>query len=339
MKPETKTTDKHYLDAGPQVVCLVYDQLALFEFSCVLEIFALPRPELQVPWYRFALTSVEPQRVRSALAGITMDFNYQPELIDQADLILIPGWPVARQAVPATLVRQLRAARQRGARIATICSGIFLLAASCLLSNEEVTTHWRYFAALRQAYPELQLNEHDLYVSDRGIISSAGSAAGLDMMLYLVRQDYGQQIANKVAQRLVLPAHREGGQAQYLPRPVLLDERHRLNHLLDYLQTHLSEPHSLQSMASQAAMSVRNLQRQFQGSLGQSPLQYLLNLRIAYAKELLEADQLSLTQIAECCGFSSEESFRHHFRRISATTPGQYRRHFSSRLAKPGKII
>lgn len=321
------------------VLGLAYDQLALFEFSCVLEVFALPRPELQVPWYQFAVTSVEPQPVHSSLAGISMAIKYQPELFDQADLIIIPGWPIHRTQVPAIIVDKLKAARQRGARLATICSGIFMLAAAGIITTEHVTTHWRYFEQLRQRYPQLQLNEHDLYVQDEGIISSAGSAAGLDMMLYLVRQDYGQGLANKVAQRLVLPMHREGGQAQYLPRPVLSDERNRLHHLLEYLQAHLNEPHSLQSMANWMAMSVRNLQRQFQVSLGHSPLQYLLMLRTAYAKELLESEALSLAQIAERSGFASEESFRHHFRRITSTTPGQYRRQFSLSLAKSDKSI
>ncbi len=317
---------------APRVLVLAYEQLALFEFSCVLEVFALPRPELAVNWYQFALTSIDAPVVNSALAGIKLEISYQPELLDQADLIVIPGWPVQRRQVPDLIVAKLSAALQRGARVATICSGVFLLAAAGLLHERVVTTHWRYFDNLQTLYPRLKINRHDLYVVDGQIISSAGSAAGLDMMLYLVRQDYGQRIANNVAQRLVLPSHRDGGQAQFLPKPVLSDRRHRLTHLLDYLQANLRQSHTLQSMAVLAAMSVRNLQRQFQLSLKISPLEYLLTIRIAHAKELLELGQLSLAQIAEQSGFASEASFRHHFRRFTATTPGLYRRQFAGRL-------
>lgn len=322
-----------------RVVCLAYEQLALFEFSCVLEVFALARPELAQTCYEFSVTTVEDTPITSSLAAIRLEIAYQVELLDQADLILIPGWPVARTQVPAAIVAKLSAALQRGARIATICSGIFLLAAAGLLDDRVVTTHWRYFDSLQKLYPRLTINRHDLYVEDRQIISSAGSAAGLDMMLYLVRQDYGQKIANKFAQRLVLPSHREGGQAQFLPKPVLPDGRHRLTHLLDYLQANLAQTHTLESMARKANMSVRNLQRQFQLSVKLSPLDYLISLRVTYAKELLETGGLSMAQIAEQSGFASEATFRHHFRRVTATTPGSYRQQFAEKLAYPRKAL
>jgi AraC family transcriptional activator FtrA len=167
-----------------------------------------------------------------------------------------------------------------------------------------------------------------LYVDNGQVITAAGSAAGLDMLLHLVRRDYGAKVGNMVAQRLVVAPHREGGQAQFLPRPMAQGEQGRLSKLMDWLRSHPERPHTVASMAERAAMSPRTLQRQFQQTTGFGPVEWLIRERVAIVKEMLEEPDVPLTQIAERAGFGSEESLRHHFRRLAATTPGAYRKRF-----------
>ncbi|MES2325184.1 MAG: transcriptional regulator FtrA [Pseudomonadota bacterium] len=312
------------------VVVLAYDRLCTFEFGCAVELFALERPELGVDWYDFAVCAIEPGPIRAA-GGITLAAPFAPELLEKADTIVIPGWRDADEAPPPAILDQLRAAHARGARLCSICSGVFLLAAAGLLDGRRATTHWRYTERLARRYPSIDVQPDDLYVDAGQVITSAGSAAGLDMLLHLVRRDYGARIGNLVAQRLVVPAHREGGQAQYLPRPMAYDEQGRLSKLMDWVRAHPSQAHTVASMARRAAMSPRTLQRQFQEATGQGPVEWLIRERIAIVKDLLETADLPLAQVAERAGFGSEESLRHHFRRLAATTLGAYRRQFSTR--------
>jgi AraC family transcriptional activator FtrA len=309
------------------VVALAYDRLCTFEFGCTVELFALERPELGVDWYDFAVCAVEQGPIRAA-GGITLSVPYDPALLARADTIVIPGWRDADEAPPEALLAQLRAAHARGARLCSICSGVFVLAAAGLLNGQRATTHWRYTDRLAQRYPAIAVQPGDLYVDNGQVITSAGSAAGLDMLLHLVRRDYGAHVGNLVAQRLVVAPHREGGQAQYLPRPMAHDERGRLTRLMDWVRSHPAEQHTVTSMAARAAMSARTLQRQFQDATGLGPIEWLIRERIAIVKDLLETTALPLAQLAQQAGFGSEESLRHHFRRVSATTPGAYRRRF-----------
>jgi len=309
------------------VVALAYDGLCTFEFGCTVELFALERPELGVDWYDFAVCAVEPGPIRAA-GGITVQAPYDPSLLERADTIIIPGWRDADEEPPPALLAQIRAAHARGARFCTICSGVFVLAAAGVLDGLRATTHWRYVERLQQRYPRVQVLADDLYVDVGQIITSAGSAAGLDMLLHLVRRDYGARVGNMVAQRLVVAPHREGGQAQFLPRPMAHDEQGRLSRLMDWLRSHPAEPHTVGSMAERAAMSPRTLQRQFQEATGMGPVEWLVRERVAIAKDLLESPEIALAQVAERAGFGSEESLRHHFRRVAATTPGAYRRAF-----------
>jgi len=309
------------------VVALAYDGLCTFEFGCTVELFALERPELGVDWYDFSVCAVEPGPIRAA-GGITVQAPFDPSLLERADTIIIPGWRDADEEPPPALLAQIRAAHARGARFCTICSGVFVLAAAGVLDGLRATTHWRYVERLQQRYPRVQVLADDLYVDEGQIITSAGSAAGLDMLLHLVRRDYGARVGNMVAQRLVVAPHREGGQAQFLPRPMAHDEQGRLSRLMDWLRSHPAEPHTVGSMAERAAMSPRTLQRQFQEATGMGPVEWLVRERVAIAKDLLESPDIALAQVAERAGFGSEESLRHHFRRVAATTPGAYRRAF-----------
>jgi AraC family transcriptional activator FtrA len=310
------------------VVVLAYDRLCTFEFGCAVELFALERPELGVEWYRFAVCAIEPGPIRAA-GGITISAPHDPALLALADTIVIPGWRDADEAPPPALLQQLRDAHARGARLCSICSGVFILAAAGLLDGQRATTHWRYADQLARRYPAIEVQPDDLYVDAGQVITSAGSAAGLDMLLHLVRRDYGAHVGNLVAQRLVVPPHREGGQAQYLPRPMAHDEKGRLTRLMDWIRSHPAERHSVASMAGRAAMSARTLQRQFQDATGFGPVEWVTRERIAIVKDLLETSELPLAVLAEKAGFGSEESLRHHFRRLTLTTPAAYRRQFS----------
>lgn len=309
------------------VVALAYDRLCTFEFGCTVELFALERPELGVDWYDFAVCAVEQGPIRAA-GGITVQAPFQPELLALADTLIVPGWRDADELPPPQLLDWIRAAHARGARLCSICSGVFVLAAAGVLDGQRATTHWRYAEKLAQRYPRIEVQPDHLYVDNGQVITAAGSAAGLDMLLHLVRRDHGAKVGNLVAQRLVVAPHREGGQAQFLPRPMAQGEQGRLSRLMDWLRSHPAQPHTVASMAERAAMSPRTLQRQFQQATGLGPVEWLIRERVAIVKDLLEEAEVPLAQIAERAGFGSEETLRHHFRRLTATTPGAYRKRF-----------
>lgn len=309
------------------VLLIAYDQLCTFEFGCAVEIFALKRPELNVDWYDFAVHSLDSGPLQAA-GGVIVQAPHQPQLMALADTIIIPGWRSTMAEPPAEFLTQLRAAHARGARICSICSGVFVLAAAGLLTGIPVTTHWRYAEELAKRYPELTVQESALYVQSGNIVTAAGSAAGLDMMLHLVRQDFGAAVASQVAQRLVVPLHREGGQAQFIGRPVLPPEKSRLSALLAWVREHLSEPLSVASMAARAAMTPRTLQRAFLASTGLSPLVWLNLQRIAHAKLLLETTRLPHDEVARLSGFGSLAHFRYHFKRSVGITATQHQMQF-----------
>lgn len=324
---ENLTSDEHH------VVVLAYDRLCTFEFGCTVEVFALERPELDLDWYRFSVCAVDRGPIRAA-GGITIQARYGLALLDRADTIVIPGWRGISEPVPQALIRKLRAAYQRGARLCSICSGVFVLAAAGLLDERWVTTHWRYAQTLAERFPALKVKANALYVDEGQILTSAGSAAGLDMLLHLVRLDYGPKVANQVAQRLVVPTHRLGDQAQFVPRPMPMDDSARLSRLMDWLRSHLPAPHTLATMARRGAMSARTLQRQFQESVGMTPMDWLVRERVGLAKELLQTSRFPVSRVAAQAGFGSEESFRRHFRMATGVSPSLYRQQFSERFEK-----
>lgn len=316
--------------SSPLVAVVAYDELCTFEFGCVIELFAISRPELGVAWYRFGVCGLEAGPLRAA-GGFTVNVPHTLRLLDRADLIVIPGWRDADEPPPPALVAKLRRAHARGARLCSICSGAFVLAATGLLDGKAATTHWRYTDKFRQRFPRVELRPNDLYVDEGRIITSAGSAAGLDMLLHLVRRDYGARVANLVAQRLVIPPHREGGQAQFVPRPLPSDEADALAPLMEWVRAHPRQHHDLRSLARRAGMTPRTLQRHFRDATGFSPNQWLVRERVALAKEALEATNAPLWKVAESAGFAAEESFRRHFRLITGTSPNRYREQFGAR--------
>ena len=205
------------------VVAVAYDRLCTFEFGCTTEFFALDRPELGVPWYAFDVCTVDRGPLRAA-GGIEVIVKRGLSRLDQADTIVIPGWRDADETPPRALLTKLRKAHARGARLCSICSGVFVLAASGILKGKRATTHWRYAERLAVRYPDIEVDATALYVDEGQVLTSAGSAAGLDMFMHLVRGDYGANIANMVAQRLVVPPHRDGGQAHHEHDPAMADD-------------------------------------------------------------------------------------------------------------------
>lgn len=312
---------------GPLVVALLYDGLCTFEFGITAEIFGLSRPEMGSEWYRFASCAVDEGEMR-AHGGFVLVSDHGPEMIQQADLVVVPGWRSAEAPVPEVLCRELRAAHQRGARLASICSGAFVLAATGLLSGGTATTHWRYADKLRAYYPEISVDDSSLYREHNRIYTSAGSAAGIDLMIEIIRQDFGAAAANSVARRLVMPAHRTGGQAQFLERPVAHREGLEITPLLQNVRKNLAMNWSLERMASECRMSVRTFLRRFFEATGQTPGDWLVAERVAEAQRLLCQSQASMEEIAVASGFGSSHTLRHHFRKRLCISPSEYRLRF-----------
>lgn len=316
----------------PLTVCVLsYHKLCVFEFGIAMEVFALPRPEFE-HWYDCKVVAAETGDFTS-LGGLSVSaphgFDELNQQLAQASLIVVPGWSATHKPANPTLKQALQTAHQAGTRIASICSGVFLLAECGLLDNKAVTTHWRYAEQLQQQYPSLHVNPDVLYIDEGDILTSAGSAAGLDLCLHIVRQDFGSKIANQVARRLVLPAHREGGQAQYIPRPVPIHSNDQFSALLDQIRGNLNQTWSVKQMATFANLSSRTLLRRFQDTLNETPLLWLTKERLAHARQLLENNELSLERVASASGFSSPDLLRHHFKRHLGTTPQAYRKRFS----------
>lgn len=315
---------------NPLVVALAYDGLCTFEFGIAVEIFGLPRPELGDSWYRFMVASIEPGELR-AMGGIRLAVDGGLDLLTEAGLIVIPGWRGINAPVPESLITALRAAHAGGARLMSICSGAFVLAAAGLLDGQQATTHWRYTEALQARYPKIDVIPDVLYLDNGDILTSAGSAAGIDLSLHLVRRDFGAPAANSVARRLVVQPHRDGGQAQFIAQAVpIAYEGERFAPLFDYLQRHLNVRHSVASMAATVGMSSRTFLRRFEAATGTTPAGWLLQTRLKRCRELLENSTCPIEKIAEQTGFGSAATLRHHFRKHLRTSPGAYRKSFTS---------
>ncbi len=309
------------------VAALAYDQLCSFEFGCAVEVFGLPRPELGDHWYRFVTCASEPGPLR-AMGGFTLESPAGLDVLARAGTIVIPGWKGADVLPSPELIEALNAAYAGGARLVTICSGVFVLAAAGLLDGRRVTTHWRYTDKLKAMYPHLDVDPNVLYVDAGRILTSAGSAAGLDLCLHLVRRDFGPAIANQVARRLVIAPHRNGGQAQFIERPVMPERYGRLADLIGRLTARLHEPLTIENMAELAAMSTRNFIRRFQEATGKTPGDWLIDARLERARELLETTSMSVEDIAHRSGFGTSATLRNHFRRRLQLAPLEYRERF-----------
>lgn len=306
----------------PLVCILTYDHLCMFEYAIALEIFALPRPELD-QWYDYQVIATDEGSIHG-LGGVSINATHNLSLLADASLIIVPGW---HGAVKDELKNALINAHANGAKIATICSGVFLPAACGLLDGKQATTHWRYTDKLQQEYPHIIVNPDVLYIDEGTLLTSAGSAAGIDLCLHIVRQDFGHALANTVAKRLVLPSHRDGGQAQYVPRP-RPKKNDLFSPLLDNIRARLNEPWPIERMANTSSMSPRTLLRRFKEVTGESPLSWLRMERLSRARELLETTTLNVNQVSDASGFVSPELMRHHFKQQFQLSPLRYRSQF-----------
>jgi AraC family transcriptional regulator, transcriptional activator FtrA len=313
---------------NPLVVALAYDGLCGFEFAITAEVFGLPRPELGPNWYRFETSALNGRKVRGQY-GMSMQVDAGLERLAAAGTVMIPGWQGIDVPVPAPVIDALRTAHGRGARLLSICSGSFVLAAAGLLDGKRATTHWRYAGELQRRYPAIQVDPGVLYVDEGQILTSAGSAAGLDLCLHLVRRDFGPAVTNQVARRLVIAPHRDGGQAQFLERPVDKKERGSLSALLDKMTRRLDEPLRIAQLARLAAMSERTFMRRFRAATGRTPADWITRMRLDRARELLESTVLPIDSIATRTGLGTATTLRHHFRSKVGISPVEYRRRFS----------
>ncbi len=320
------------IEKNRAVCILVYDQLCTFEYGIALEVFALPRPEY-ADWYQTYIVTAETGPVRGR-GNIVVEADRDIEKLVGADLIIIPGWHDLRAKISPVLSDALIRAHNKGAKLVSICSGVFVLAQTGLLKGRTITTHWRYADIFQKMYPEIGVDADVLYIDDEDILTSAGSAAGLDLCLHIIRKEFGPERANEVARRLVVPAHRDGSQAQFISRPLDGGYRGRIAVLIDMLRENLDKDWSIEKMAETAGTSARTLQRRFRKATGKSPHGWLTEVRVELAKDLLETTDMNIQGIADITGLKTPETLRHHFKRLTSISPTQYRYKFSSNVQK-----
>ncbi len=307
-----------------------------FEFGTICEVFGVDRSDDGLPCYDFAVVAGEPSPLRAL--DFTVQASYGLERLEEADLIALPAvsderWRLlaARGAAPRfpeELLEALRRAVSRGTRVLSICSGAFILGEAGLLDGRRCTTHWRNAADLARQYPDAKVDPDVLYVDDDPVITSAGTAAGIDACLYLVRKEQGTRVANGIARRMVVPPHRDGGQAQYVVQPVAPSCDGSLRDLLEWLRAHLDEALTVRQLAARANMSERTFARRFVQDTGTTPQRWVIGQRILLAQQLLEETDETVDAIADRTGFGNATALRHHFRLWRGTTPNAYRRLF-----------
>lgn len=308
-----------------KIAILLGPSVATFELGCASELFALSRPEYP-DWYQTDLISFHPGPLM-ATGGLQL-LVPQVQDLTPYDTILIPNWSVSEPEPPEELRAQLLAAYQRGVRLISFCSGAFLLAELGVLRGKAATTHWRYADEFQRRYPDCRYQQNVLYCFDGQIGCSAGSAAALDLGLAVIRRDFGFEIANQVAKRAVISAHREGGQAQFVALP-LQKKTNLLSATMDWALLNLNKPLAIEQLADKAGMSRRSFDRHFKASTGISPLQWLLQQRLQLVQHYLEQGQHSIEQISDLTGFGSSLNLRQQFQKQLGISPRQYQRQFS----------
>ena len=297
-----------------------------FEFAVSCEVFGLRRPELGVEWYDHRLAAVARPLVVNG--GWTLDTCYGLEALDDADTVVVPACPMDP---PPAAVAALRRAYERGARMVSFCSGAFALGAAGILDGRPATTHWMYADELGRRHSRVRFEPDVLYVDDGQVLTSAGTAAAVDLALHIVRLDHGPDVANQVARRMVVPPHRDGGQSQFVMTPVPdAPYRDGIGPLLEWLQDHLDQQVSVEDLARLAVMSPRTLARRFRETTGTTPMRWLTHQRVARAQQLLVTTDLPVEAIAREVGIGTAANLRQHFRAATGTTPAAYRRRYQA---------
>jgi len=310
------------------VAVLAFDGVSPFELSVACEVFGFDRSDLGVPWYGFLVCAVEGRPVVSEV-GFEIHTPHGLSDLRRADTVIVPARYTGDPTHYAELLDALRAAHRRGARVMSFCTGAFVLGDAGLLDGRRATTHWAYVDEFAARFPAVNLDPGVLYVDEGNVLTSAGTAAGIDLCLHVVRNDHGAAIANGVARRMVVPPHRDGGQAQYVDDPVPDGSGADLmGETMAWLQQHLSEPITVEELARRSAMSPRTFARRFRATTGTTPMRWVLRQRVLLAQRVLETTDEPVDRVAQLAGFGSPAALRQHFNRIVRTSPTSYRRAF-----------
>ncbi len=313
------------------MVAIAMEDIAPFELGVVCEVFGTDRAADGFPAYRFDVISVDAAPVRTK-SGFHITPTGGLDLAESADLVAVPAYLIDTH-VPEVVLETLRAAHARGAWILSVCSGAFVLAQAGLLDGRRCTTHWRYADELARRYPLAEVAMNSLYVEDRRVLTSAGTAAGIDACLHLVRKVHGTAVATALARRMVVPPHRDGGQAQFVeaPLPRTADSTGSLDPLLAWIVEHLDQPITVDDLAERIHMAPRTFARRFRAEVGVTPHDWLTAQRVLLARHLLEETELGVESVAAHAGFGDAATLRHHFARRLGATPHSYRSTFRAR--------
>ena len=313
------------------VAALAFPEHSPFELAVACEVFGMDRRHVVPDWYEFFVAATGDGPLSSGM-GFTLHTPYGLDDLHRADTIIVPARFSNNDcdaATPPELIEALQAAHHRGARLMSFCTGAFTLAAAGLLDGRPATTHWAYADELQERYPTVKVDPRVLYVDDGDVLTSAGTAAGIDLSLHVVRKDFGAEVANAVARRMVVPPHRDGGQAQYVEQPVPTSlDGDPIAAVLGWMLEHLDENVTVDELAHRCHMAPRTFARRFRAVTGTTPLQWVLSQRILLAQRLLETTDEPVERIAARCGFGSAATMRHHFAREVSTSPLAYRRTF-----------
>ena len=310
------------------IAVVAFDRISPFHLAVPCIVFGEERSGIGVPSFDFRVCAAEPDALATS-AGFTIAARHSLDALAGADVIIVPSWRDPDEMPPEALLDALRAAHARGAQVVGLCLGSYVLAAAGLLDGRAATTHWAWADDFARRYPRVRLDPNVLYIDDENITTSAGTAAGLDCCLHVLRKLAGSHAANQVARRLVVPPHRQGSQAQFIDEPV--SERpngEKLAGLLDWLRANLQTEHSLDALAARMAMSRRNFTRRFRETTGATVSTWLVGQRVALAQRLLEGTDLPIDRIAEQSGFRTDATLRQQFAQTLKTSPSAYRRAF-----------
>jgi len=317
------------------VAVVVYDGVAPFELGVLCEAWTIDRSEQGVPHFDYAICAPVPGEVQTSVAGLTLNVEHGLDRVAEADLVCMAAIKGTHLEPPVEVIEALRGAYDRGAKILSVCSGAFVLGQAGLLDGKVCTTHWLYVDELERRYPEAVVECDVLYVDDGQIVTSAGSAAGLDACLHIIRSEFGASVASSVARRMVVAPHRDGGQAQFIEMPVPVATADTLQPLLEWMTGNLDEDLSVDVLAAKAHMAPRTFARRFKAETGTTPYHWLTNQRVMLAERMLEESDETIERIAVRAGFSNATAFRHHFTRLRGTSPQQYRRLFRAPALAP----
>lgn len=306
---------------------LVLDGLAIFEFGVICEVFGIDRSADGVPNFDFKVCGPQAGAPIRTAVGATLTPDHGLDDLVGADLVAIPA--ISGSDYSPEALAAVRRAVDSGSTVLTVCSGAFLAGAAGLLDGRPCTTHWMHADDLATAYPTARVDRNVLFVDDGNLITSAGTAAGIDACLHLVRRELGAEVTNKIARRMVVPPQRDGGQRQYIDQPIPVRYSEGFAPQLDWILANLDKAHTVASLAARANMSARTFARRFVEETGRTPMQWVTDQRVLYARRLLEETDLDIDRVADRCGFGTATLLRHHFRRVIGVTPSDYRRRFS----------